>query len=102
MISPEGTFADEDYRWWVQVQFVWRAILDELKLRHPFSLKFLVIFVLFLLVMWAQLFVRGLGLYAGLLTLGIRKGQDRDVLEWLTQEPPPPCPRTPPPRTQIS
>eukprot|EP01006_Ploeotia_vitrea_P022072 TRINITY_DN54484_c0_g1_i1.p1 TRINITY_DN54484_c0_g1~~TRINITY_DN54484_c0_g1_i1.p1 ORF type:complete len:1078 (+),score=100.01 TRINITY_DN54484_c0_g1_i1:273-3236(+) len=70
-IEPDGTFAEYDYRWYVQLQYVVRAIRDELGLRSLKSLRMWFILTLGFFTTWGQLYLRGIGVYLGLWMLSI-------------------------------
>jgi hypothetical membrane protein len=57
--------------WFVQLQYCWRAMLDELSLRNPRSHKFWLVLLIFLMTLYAQLFLHGVGVYTALTMLHI-------------------------------
>eukprot|EP00667_Euglena_gracilis_P001480 EG_transcript_1479 len=67
----DGTFGDEAGKFWVQSQFVWRAMVDELSVRHPLSWTFAACVVAFFFVAWVQMWIRDFGLYIGLNIIGV-------------------------------
>lgn len=68
-IHPHGATTFQSV-WRVQVEYCMRAILDELSLRDPLSLKFWVNIFVIILMFFLQLYIHSIFLFVGLYALG--------------------------------
>ena len=74
--ARERDDTDEDTNWFVQLEYCWCAVVDELELRQPQRPHSWFIQVVFCVSVYAQLFIHGVGQYMGVRALGI---PDTDV-----------------------
>eukprot|EP00759_Apiculatamorpha_spiralis_P017274 PhF_6_TR23314/c0_g1_i1/m.32945 len=69
--NVSGKKKEHVVNWFVQVQYCWRAVLDELMVRDPRSHKFWLVIVVLVMSLYAQLFLHGMGMYTALSLLGV-------------------------------
>eukprot|EP01064_Diplonema_japonicum_P036396 TRINITY_DN8154_c2_g1_i2.p1 TRINITY_DN8154_c2_g1~~TRINITY_DN8154_c2_g1_i2.p1 ORF type:complete len:1012 (+),score=148.88 TRINITY_DN8154_c2_g1_i2:1664-4699(+) len=70
-INDTSFLSGESASWSLQLQYCWRGILDELNLKNPGELKFWFVILVFLIALYSQLYVHGIGQYCAAFVLGL-------------------------------
>eukprot|EP01059_Diplonema_ambulator_P022886 TRINITY_DN38232_c0_g1_i1.p1 TRINITY_DN38232_c0_g1~~TRINITY_DN38232_c0_g1_i1.p1 ORF type:complete len:1083 (+),score=361.75 TRINITY_DN38232_c0_g1_i1:27-3251(+) len=70
-INDTTFLSAESASWSLQLQYCWRGILDELNLKNPGELKFWFVLLVFVLALYSQLYVHGVGKYIAAFALGV-------------------------------
>eukprot|EP01065_Artemidia_motanka_P040486 TRINITY_DN5089_c2_g4_i1.p1 TRINITY_DN5089_c2_g4~~TRINITY_DN5089_c2_g4_i1.p1 ORF type:complete len:2023 (+),score=556.61 TRINITY_DN5089_c2_g4_i1:65-6133(+) len=85
-VMSEASAESGDSAWAVQLKYCWRAIRDELSLQSPSTFRFWLVQVVFLVSLYAQLYIHGLGQYIAVLMLGIPTSDITPVIYGLLVE----------------